>query len=55
MRALAVASAQSATAEDRLIEAKRSVDVGDAEKMCGADSVPREHLIALVFDLYAVH
>src|SRR5207247_74025 len=54
-RALAVASAQSATAEDRFIEAKRSVDVGDGEKMCDADSVPRGHLIALLFDLYGVH
>src|SRR2546430_11102613 len=26
----------------RSIEAKRSVDVGDGEKMCDADSVPRD-------------
>src|ERR1700685_1255776 len=54
-RALAVASAQSAAAKDRFIEAKRSVDVGDCEKVCDADSVPWGHLIALVFDLYAVY
>src|SRR5580658_9916540 len=53
--ALAVALAQSASAEDRFIEAKRPVDVGDGEKMCDADSLPRRHLIALVFDLYAVY
>src|SRR5271167_1334303 len=54
-RALAVATAQRAAAEDRFIEAKRSVDVGDGEKMCDADSLPWGHLIALVFDLYAVY
>src|SRR5271170_3856037 len=52
-RALGVASAQCATAEDRFIKAKRSVDVGDGEKMCDAEPVPRGHLIALLSDLYA--
>src|SRR5271155_2384086 len=54
-RAPAVASTQSATAEDRFIEAKRPVDVGDGEKVCDADSVPRGHLIALLSDLYALY
>jgi hypothetical protein len=53
--AAAVASAQNATAEDRFVEASRSVDVGDGEKMRDADPLPRGHLIALLFDLYAVH
>ncbi len=53
-RADAVAFAQNATVEDLFVEASRSVDVGDGEKMCDADSVPRGHLIALLFDLYAV-
>ena len=54
-RAVAVASAQNATAEDLFIEASRSVDVGDGEKICDTDPLPRGHLIALLFDLYAVH
>jgi hypothetical protein len=52
---LAVASAQNAAAEDFFIEASRSVDVGDGEKMCDGEPVARGHLIALLFDLYAVH
>jgi hypothetical protein len=40
-RALAVASAQNATAEDLFIEASRPVNVGDGEKMCDADPLPR--------------
>ena len=47
--------AQSATAEDRFIEAKRSVDVGDGKKMRHGEPVSRRHLVALLFDLYAVH
>src|SRR5579863_6971423 len=39
-RAAAVAFAQDATAEDFLVEASRSVDVGDSEKMCHAEPVP---------------
>ena len=54
-RAVAVASAQNATAEDLLIEASRPVDVGDGEKMCDREPLPRGHLIALPFDLYRVH
>src|SRR5271154_4169084 len=53
-RAAAIASTQYATVEDLFIEASRSVHVGDGEKMCDADSVPRGHLIALLLDLHAV-
>src|SRR5271154_2023815 len=53
-RAVAVAFAQDATAEDRFVEASRSVDVGDGEKMCDADSFPRGHLITLPSDLHAL-
>jgi hypothetical protein len=50
-----VTSAQNATAENRFVEASRSVDVGDSEKICDGEPVPRRHLIALLSDLYAVH
>src|SRR5580700_6423809 len=54
-RAAAVASAQNATAEDRFIEASRSFDVGDGEKVRDGEPFARGHLIALLFDLYRVH
>ena len=40
-RAIAVASAQNATAEDLLIEAGRPVDVGNGEKMCDGEPLAR--------------
>jgi hypothetical protein len=54
-RALAVASAQNATAEDRFIEANRSVNIGDGEKLCHRESVTRRHLIAFLFNLDDAH
>src|ERR1700722_18290608 len=54
-RALDVPPAQNATAEDRFVEAKRSVDIGDGEKMRDGESVSRGHLIVLLFGFYAVH
>src|ERR1700688_2193622 len=53
--ALAVAAAQNAAAEDLFIEIIRSIDVGDGNKECDGEPVARGHLIALLFDLYAVH
>src|SRR5580704_8428022 len=49
-RALDVAPAQNATAEDRFVEAKRSVDIGDGEEMRDGEPVSRGHLIVLLFD-----
>src|SRR5580704_4400949 len=54
-RAAAVASAQNATSEDRLVESRRSLDVGDREKMCDGKSLPRRHLIDFLLDLYVAH
>src|SRR5271156_3114845 len=54
-RALAVASAQDAAAEDRFVKSKRSFDVGDGEKVCDGNAVLRRHLIAFLLDLYLVH
>ena len=54
-RALAIASAQNATAEDRFVKSKRSLDVGDGDKMCDGNAVLRGHLIAFLPDLYLVH
>src|SRR5580704_15093653 len=53
--ALGVPPAQNAPAEDRLVEAKRAIDVSDGEKMRDGESVSRGHLIAPLFDFYAVH
>ena len=54
-RAAAVASAQNATPEDRFVKSKRSLDVGDGEKVCDAKPILRRHLIAFLLDLYLVH
>src|SRR5580698_2874507 len=54
-RAVAVACAQNATAEDLLIEASRPADVGDGEKMCDGEPLAGGHLIALLSYLYCVH
>ena len=54
-RAAAVASAQNATSEDRFVKSKRSLDVGDGEKVCDAKPILRRHLIAFLLDLYLVH
>jgi len=51
--ALAIGSAQNASAEDLFVVASRSLDVGDGEKMRDADPFSRGHLIALLLDLYA--
>src|SRR5271169_3123748 len=53
--ALAIASAQNATTEDRFVKSKRSLDVGDGEKVCDGNAVLRRHLIAFRLDLYLVH
>src|SRR5271154_6175645 len=52
-RALAVAQAQNAAAKDLFVVASRSLDVGDSEKMRDGETLPRGHLIAVLFDLYA--
>src|SRR5215472_10132931 len=54
-RRIAITSAQDASPEHLLVVTKRPVDIGDGEKMRDADPLPRRHLIALLFDLYAVH
>src|ERR1017187_7481175 len=54
-RRVAVTHGQNASAEDLLVVASRSLDVGDGEKMRDADPLSRGHLIALLFDLYAAH
>src|SRR3984893_17302645 len=54
-RAAAVASAQNATSEDRFVKSKRSLDVGDGEKVCDAKPILRRHLIAFLLDLDLVH
>src|ERR1051326_2446567 len=54
-RRVAVTHGQNASAEDLFVVASRSLDVGDGEKMRDADALFRGHLIALLFDLYAVH
>jgi hypothetical protein len=54
-RAAAVASAQNATSEDLFIKSKRSLDVGDGEKVCDGKSILRRHLIAFLVDLYLAH
>src|SRR5271168_4445707 len=54
-RAAAVASAQNATSEDRFVKSKRSLDVGDGEKVCDGKSILRRHLIGFPLDLYLVH
>src|ERR1700733_4887876 len=50
-RALAIASAQNATAEDRFVKSKRSLDVGDGEKVCDGYPISRRHLIVFQLDL----
>ena len=52
-RALAVASAQNAAAEDLCIEISRSIDVGDSNKKRDGEPVDGRHLIGLLFDLNA--
>src|ERR1700727_1029419 len=54
-RALAIASAQNGTTEDRFVKSKRSLDVGDGEKVCDGNAVLRRHLIGFLLDLYWVH
>ena len=52
---LAVASAQNATSEDRFVKSKRSLDVGDSEKVRDGKPLLWRHLIAFPLDLYFVH
>src|SRR6202049_4394804 len=54
-RRVTVTQGQNASAEDLFVVASRSLDVGDGEKLRDADPLARGHLIALLFDLYAVH
>src|SRR5581483_11595857 len=54
-RRVAVTHAQNTGAEDPLVVASRSFDVGDGEKMRDADPLPRGHLITLLVDLYRGH
>src|SRR5271169_6377213 len=51
-RALAIASAQNATTEDLFVKSKRSLDVGDGEKVCDGNPIPRRHRIGFLLDLY---
>ena len=50
--AFAVAPAQNATSEDRFVKSKRSLDVGDGEKVCDGNPILRRHLIGFLLDLY---
>src|SRR5579864_6044107 len=54
-RAAAVASAQNATSEDRLVKSQRSFDVGNGEKVRDGEPILRRHLIGFLLDLYLVH
>src|SRR5271156_1125700 len=54
-RADAVASAHNATSEDRFVKSKRSLDVGDGEKVCDGKPLLRRHLIGFLLDLYLAH
>src|ERR1700692_4551881 len=54
-RAFAVAPAQNATSEDRFVKSKRSLDVGDGEKVCDGNPILRRHLIGFLLDLSLVH
>ena len=53
--AAAVASAQNATSEDRFVKSKRSLNVGDREKVCDGKPILRRHLIGFLLDLYLGH
>ena len=48
-------TALSATSEDRFVKSKRSLDVGDREKVCDRKPILRRHLIAFLLDFYLVH
>src|SRR6476659_7659588 len=52
---LAVAPAQNATSEDRFVKSKRSLDVGDGEKVCDGNPILRRHLIGFLLDFYFAH
>src|ERR1700733_9067121 len=54
-RAFAVAPAQNATSEDRFVKSKRSLDVGDGEKVCDGNPILRRHLIGFLLDFYFAH
>src|ERR1700719_252204 len=54
-RALAIASAQNGTTEDRFVKSKRSLDVGDGEKVCDGNPILRRHLIGFLLDFYFAH
>src|ERR1700722_19714945 len=54
-RAFAVAPAQNATSKDRFVKSKRSLDVGDREKVCDGNPILRRHLIGFLLDLYFAH
>src|SRR5271156_5007267 len=54
-RAALVASAVDAAAEDRFVKSKRSLDVGDGEKVRDGNPVLRRHLIGFLVNLYLAH
>src|SRR5271156_6320377 len=54
-RAALVASAVDATAEDRFVKSKRSLDVGDGEKVRDDKPILRRHLIGFLVDFYLAH
>src|SRR4029077_8937732 len=54
-RAFAVTPAQNATSEDCFVKSKRSLDVGDGEKVCDGNPILRRHLIGFLLDLYFAH
>src|ERR1700677_3927771 len=54
-RAALVASAVDAAAEDLLVKAERSFDVGDGEKVRDGEPLLRRHLIGFLPDLDLAH
>ena len=52
---LVVASAQNATSENCFVKSKRSLDVGDGEKVRDGNPVLRRHLIGFLLDFYLAH
>src|SRR5271156_1870387 len=54
-RAAAVASAQNVTSEDRFVKSKRSLDVGDGEKVRDGKPILRRHLIDFLVNFYLAH
>ena len=54
-RAIAIAPAQNESSENRFVKSKRSLHVGDSEKVRDGNPILRRHLIGLLLDLYLAH